>query len=413
MTAWSQVLGAERFVLQLGVFLVLCAQLLYLLLAFEHHRTRRYAFAAVWFALLFFYLIMLCDFNRLDTAPLWLLWLALALFALVAVCSLLHHFRMEKNRISRSSIKESMDNLPVAVGYFTQSGCVKLCNRQLYRLYHAMTGKDLQSLEELRKALASHTENGIPVTQDGGYVFPDGRVWYYSEKRILADGKPYTEAILTDATDLSAANEELLRDNRELERINAKLQKMYVRAEDRIREREYLTFKMKIHDDIGRSLTVIRKVLQSGLTDGDLEKQIRTLSLAAGTLVYSPREDSVDPYDQLLNEAAELGVEVRLDGMLPVEPLIYDLTTKAIRECVTNCVRHAFGTTVFVRVAGLPGGYNVTITNDGKTPKEKITEGVGLSTLRQSVESAGGEMQVSHDPAFALKLTWMREEMEL
>ena len=98
---------------------------------------------------------------------------------------------------------------------------------------------------------------------------------------------------------------------------------------------------------------------------------------------------------------------------MPLEPLIYDLVVKAVRECVTNCVRHACGTAVFVRIAGLPGGYGVTITNDGKKPQGRIVEGGGLSDLRRSVESAGGEMSVSHYPEFALKLTMMREEMEL
>lgn len=413
MTVWSLVSSAEHFSLLLGIFLVLCTQLFYLLWAFEHRRTKIYCAAAVWAALLFSVLVVLCDTDWLGNAPLWALWFVTALSAAFAVSMILYHARMDQNRITRASIKEAMDDLPVAGCYFTAQGRVKLCNRQMYRMYHAMTGQDLQSLDELHDALARCPENGISVKQDGGYIFPDGRVWYYSEKSIIAGGRQYTEAIFTDATEINAANEELLRDNQELQRVNAKLQKMYVHAEDRIREREYLAFKMKIHDDIGRSLAVIRKALESNLTDADLEKQIKTLSLAAGTLVYSPRANSPDPYDQLLVEAAELGVEVRLDGMLPLEPLIYDLVVKAIRECVTNCVRHAHGTTVFVRIAGLPGGYGVTITNDGETPKDRITEGGGLSNLRQSIENAGGEMSVSHYPGFALNLTMMREEMEL
>ena len=37
----------------------------------------------------------------------------------------------------------------------------------------------------------------------------------------------------------------------------------------------------------------------------------------------------------------------------------------------------------------------------------------GLSSLRRSVESAGGEMSVSHRPAFALILNLPRREQEL
>lgn len=415
MTVWESVSQKEHFALILGMFLILCVQLFYLLRAFEHRRTKLYMVSAVWFVLLFSLLILLHGTDLLREVPLWAPLVVTTLSAAFAGGAVLYQAKLNKNSITRASIKEAMDNLPVAGCYFTDRGRVKLCNRQMYRLYHTMTGQDLQSLDELHDALTGCIGNGIYTSGDGGYVFPDGRVWYYSENRITAGGRQYTEALFTDATEFSIENEELLRDSEELKRINAKLQKMYVRAEDRIREREYLAFKMKIHDDIGRSLAVIRRALQNGLTgeDEDIERQIKKLSLAAGTLVYSPRADSPDPYDQLLAEAAELGVEVRLDGMLPLEPTIYDLVVKAVRECVTNCIRHAHGTAVFVRVAGMTGGYSVTITNDGETPDSRIIEGGGLSNLRQSVESAGGEMSVSHYPGFVLNLTMMREEMEL
>ena len=99
--------------------------------------------------------------------------------------------------------------------------------------------------------------------------------------------------------------------------------------------------------------------------------------------------------------------------MLPLEPAIYDFVVKAVRECVTNCVCHAHGSVVSVRIAALPGGYTVTETNDGRRPAGKITKGGGLSNLRGSVENAGGRMLALSEPVFALKLILMREEMEL
>lgn len=238
-------------------------------------------------------------------------------------------------------------------------------------------------------------------------------MWYYREREALAGGTRYTEVIFTNGTELFAANDELERDDRELLRVNEKLQRMYARAEDCVREREYLAFKMKIHDDIGQSLSVLRQTLQSGASAEETERQVKKLSLAAGTLVYSPGAGSGDPYDALLAEAAELGVEIKLDGMLPIEPEIYALAVRAIRECLTNCVRHAHGTAVFVRIMGIPGGYTVSITNDGERPRGPIREGGGLSALRQSIENAGGELTLSHYPEFLLRFTLLREEMEL
>lgn len=188
---------------------------------------------------------------------------------------------------------------------------------------------------------------------------------------------------------------------------------MYARAEERVRERENLTFKMKIHDDIGRSLAVMRRAVAGETLGSDIESQVKTLSLAAGTLVYTPKVGSDDSYDILLTEASELSVEIKLDGMLPIEPLIYELTMNAIKECVTNCVRHAHGSMVFVRICGIRGGYTVTITNDGERPGGRIVLGGGLSNLRRRIVNAGGEMLISHYPEFMLRLTFIREEMEL
>ncbi len=106
-------------------------------------------------------------------------------------------------------------------------------------------------------------------------------------------------------------------------------------------------------------------------------------------------------------------MEIRLDGTLPIEPEIYDLVVQAMRECLTNCVRHAHGTALSVRIADIPGGYTVAITNDGQRPRGPIREGGGLSALRQSIENAGGEMILSHYPEFLLQFTLLREEMAL
>ena len=413
MLIWSQLSEPMRLAWLLALFFVLCVQMFSLILSFAYRHSRHWKGTSLWFAVLLVLLLTLYGLPQAIGLPVWCIGGILLLSAAFAASSLYFSVRHSRQRITRASIKEAMDDLPAAGCYFTPRGTVKLCNRQMYTIYRAMTGRDLQTLSELHAALTNCTDRGIGRTQDGGYIFPNGSVWYYSERETLADGVRCTESIFTDGTELFAANDELERDKLELLRVNAKLQKMYARAEDRVREREYLAFKMKIHDDIGQSLSVLRQTLQSGASAEETEQQVKKLSLAAGTLVYSPDAESDDPYDALLAQADELGVEIKLDGMLPIEPDIYDLVVQAIRECLTNCVRHAHGTTVLVRITGVPGGYTVAITNDGEKPHGPIHEGGGLSALRQSIENAGGEMSLSHYPEFLLRFTLMREEMEV
>lgn len=58
---------------------------------------------------------------------------------------------LHPDHITRGSIKEGFDDLPAAVCYFTPDGIIRLCNRQMFRVYRALSGRDLQSLEELHQ----------------------------------------------------------------------------------------------------------------------------------------------------------------------------------------------------------------------------------------------------------------------
>ena len=173
-------------------------------------------------------------------------------------------FLKAKKHITNASIKEAVDNLPLAVCCFNARGNIKLCNNLMYRLYHEIAGRDLQTLKELQSTVKADTESGI-------YKSAGGKIWRYSERQITADGAIYTETAFTDITEIFLSNKETEKDNAELKAVNEKLKKMYARARDSVSEREYLAFKLKIHDEIGHSLAVIRKALQNG-TDGGKPK---------------------------------------------------------------------------------------------------------------------------------------------
>jgi two-component sensor histidine kinase len=77
----------------------------------------------------------------------------------------------------------------------------------------------------------------------------------------------------------------------------------------------------------------------------------------------------------------------------------------AIRECLTNAIRHAGGSRVFVTFTQDERTARAVITNDGSPPEGTIAEGGGLSTLRARVEKAGGTMEIRSRPFFELTVT--------
>ena len=50
--------------------------------------------------------------------------------------------------------------------------------------------------------------------------------------------------------------------NEKLEILNHKLEEMYEKIGDKIREQETLVMKMQVHDNFGRSLLSIRRILE-------------------------------------------------------------------------------------------------------------------------------------------------------
>ena len=121
---------------------------------------------------------------------------------------------LHPDHITRSSIKEGFDDLPAAVCYFTPDGIIRLCNRQMFRVYRALSGRDLQSLEELHQQVWAPTHGRRVDGKNPSFVLPDGTCWLYSEQTVFGEGvRPYVECIFSEVTDLQRQRQELLRQN--------------------------------------------------------------------------------------------------------------------------------------------------------------------------------------------------------
>ena len=324
-------------------------------------------------------------------------------------------YKESKEKLSPYSVKQALDNLNSGICFADDNGKIVLINHTMDKLASVLIGNYPQTLGELQNALKAQHNGGsvIPIDNSGEiYRFPNGRIWRFQTVPLTQqDFKGYTQTTAQDTTELYNANMCLLKDNKKLKQINKKMRKMYNRLADRIREQENLNLKMKIHDDIGTSLITISKIIDEGINE-DIETQL-TLLQNAVSYFSGHRNIITGTFEDVQRKAAEIKVELSLDGYIPQNDVLEKLIVSAAGECVTNCVHHAYGSQVNVKITEQNNFYKVVITNNGKAPKEKIVEGGGLSALRKSVESAGGEMYTSHSPVFALILNLPGKEKEL
>lgn len=72
---------------------------------------------------------------------------------------------------------------------------------------------------------------------------------------------------------------------------------------------------------------------------------------------------------------------------------------------MTNAVRHAGATELYVRLACDEKAAHAVITNDGAAPDGEVVEGGGLTSLRFRVEQCGGTIQVKCTPGFELAVS--------
>lgn len=329
----------------------------------------------------------------------------LAASSVYTVVSLSLELRRSRRKINEWSVKEAIDDLSVGLLFADDSGQVILMNRSMAELSHMLIGRLPRTLSELTCALTSPaSKSRVEVMADirDCYRFSNGRIYRFCRDELRGEGvSGYVQLAAHDETERCEKNLHLRENTEKLKRVNQQLRKMYARMEDEVREKESLHLKIWLHDTLGSSLLTIQDVRNSASVE--TEHKLKNLREAVGMLAAN-RSKVEGTFDEAQKKAEQLGVRVTLDGYIPPDTMAEQIITAAVRECVTNCIRHAGGDRVHVAVSQKLGILRVQITNNGKAPDGPIKEGSGLTALRRSIETAGGEMTTSHYPAFALTL---------
>lgn len=339
--------------------------------------------------------------------PMIFLW-CMAIFLLaVDIAYIVKGYKKSQRQLSKGSIKEAFDNLPAGICFFTSDGILVLCNHTMYRLVFQLAGKELQWREDLLEAYRNPAK-GIRLADSelSAYVFQDETVWQFQEKNIQdRKGHLYTQVIASDITDVYNKKKELERDTREATRMSVKMRGVLENITAIIREEEILNLKMRVHDDVGRSVLATRKFLRQE-RGAENEKTLMPIWKNTVNLLERGNQEpeAKDMFAQLEEAASGIGVNIILKGKLPVENKVAYLMISALRECATNVVRHADGNIIYAVITESAGEAEITITNNGSAPGKEITEGGGLRSLRKKTENMGGIMKLQSVPEFRMTI---------
>lgn len=315
-----------------------------------------------------------------------------------------------RRTINNTSIKEAYDNLPTGVCFFNEKGLPILCNHAMHRFSFAVTGKDVQYITDSEACLREDFCPMEGVRKDGKlFILPNQTVYHLDRQSIpYEDGTLYTQFIATDVTELYHTGLKVEQENLRLRRVQSDLRKLSANVVTATREEEILNTKMLVHDEMGRCLVEARKYLREDSEESIPGEVVHSWQRAVAMLKYNNDTREEDALSQVLKTCEALNVKFTKTGSLPQDESNAYLLICALRECLTNAVRYGGAKELYADFSETPSTVSLSVTNDGKQPTHKITEGGGLSTLRRRIEREGGTMTVDSVPQFRLTVTLLK-----
>ena len=291
-----------------------------------------------------------------------------------------------KKKTSAKMIKKAIDSYPGGICFF---------NEKMNQLMLELTGHTILNAKVAWEELANFANNGKaeklnqswlpkdPDNENGSthqqlfFRFSDSSVWRF-ELRFLDSNTVQIEA--AEITELYRLSEELYENTIRLQDMQKRQKALLDSIVEVNLNKEILTAKMHIHDELGHCLLATTKAI----TEDSLAENADTLRKSWNSTIQDFSNISTVwtvPDSSLLGEQ-------------PKSRKALQLLYAAVREALTNAVRHADATELTVKIEQNEKSYHIEISNNGSVTVSKITEGNGLSALRQRLEQEGASLEV-------------------
>ena len=309
-------------------------------------------------------------------------------------------------------IRNAINTYPDGICFAAADGRPILANKKINDVCYTLTGHTITNATAMWRELA-----GIAISQPHGENtilcgLTDGTVWQFQKKLLTVEKAQITQYTASDITELYAYRNRLSENNRLVTELHDRQRELLQNIVQNNLDKELLRAKMRIHDAFGRLLIMTKKELTEGHTEENQqslftawENVIADMENAA--VVPDLRESS--PQNELIQVANLIGCRVEFRGKQPTERKALLLLYAAIREALTNAVKHAGADQLTIHLSESSGNYHVEIHSYGRAATRAIQEGGGLSSLRKRLEQEGATLEYGYDDAVTMILTIPKE----
>ena len=320
-------------------------------------------------------------------------------------------YKYRKSCLRENAVQESLDNLPSGIVFFDGNGMPKLMNRKMYQICQNLAGRDIQNITELKEALEHPLKENVFYDVDlKVYCFADGSVWKFSEKEITTTaGDRFFQVLASEVSELYRNKVLLKEENQKLQEMSVAMKELSKNVITLTREEETLSMKMRVHDNLGYSvLAAQRMLMQESEADQDIffSQWKQTLDL------LNKDNESVEGehlHRQVQERAKTLGVKIIYTGEKIWESHISELMDIILLEALSNCVRHAGASELYVKSGSEEQEWIIVITDNGQKTEKNVKEGGGLSGIRKRVEQCGGTLKICAESKFSMTVKIPKE----
>jgi signal transduction histidine kinase len=185
----------------------------------------------------------------------------------------------------------------------------------------------------------------------------------------------------------------------------------------RLAERERLS--RELHDTLGHHLTALSLNLEAArhlAADDPTREQVQRAQSVTGLLLRDVREvvsalrgeDPIGLADALrilVDAVPEPRIHLQLADDLPIsDPLRAQTVLRCVQEIITNAVRHAHATNLWIELARSDRGLTIIAKDDGRGAKE-VRPGHGLMGMRERLEAVGGHVEIQSQAARGFQIS--------
>lgn len=317
---------------------------------------------------------------------------------------------MLKKKPSAKMIKKAIDSYPGGICFSALDGRVVLVNEKMNRLVLELTGHTILNAKAAWEEFTNFASNGkaekltqswLPkdpgnesIHQQLFFRFSDSSVWRF-ELRFLDSDTVQIEA--AEITELYRLSEELYENTIRLQEMQKRQKTLLDSIVEVNLNKEILAAKMHIHDELGHCLLATTKAI----TEDSLAENADVLRESWNSTIHDFSNISTvwtvpnsSLQSELMQVAELIGCKVVFLGEQPKSRKALQLLYAAVREALTNAVRHADATELIVKIEQDEKSYHIEISDNGGVTVSKITEGNGLSALRQRLEQEGASLKV-------------------